>query len=756
MMGDGISGSRVNKIILSTLAVLASLLAGCWIAFPAIVGALAPHLARELGLDELRITADRPGFHGLKVQDIEAVAGALHLNAQNVELSYRWPELLQGRLQTVVLEVLRIQTEALNADPAADSFSVPQLPFALSALPLENARITRIELAAPHLGLQGEGSLDFAQARLSVSAVAHTPLTTGPLQFELSLQTPSDAEEVRLDLALLETGSEPWVTAQAVERGGVIEISARCRLEGFALDRLSSFSGLPAGQGLLEGTLAGRLNLNAAREPDWASLTAAGPVTLTWRSVDGNLLIDSLTADLRYDNGELVALTGAEITANLSGTQLRLQVPDGLQVTADSQRVVLAAGVQVEVRSDDLVLQAQLEHLELLLGDIPTATLRADINLLSPQMVAGTLEAELSAPDDHLPSHRGGLSFNGSLRLEEQPLPFGLSGTYSLGPEALSAQLALTSGPVQRLPLRVVHALDGTGTRIRAAHSLSWSAPLLSALLPTWTEDYDLDRGEMDMNLDLVLGEALIGSASLLIHTATLHYADYVGNDTSAVLQIELTPDGVRLDESRFKVGSLDVGFPVTEIEAAFSGSPESLLVKGLQARLLGGRAVAAPFIYQVESATADIDLTLTDLDLAAVLALEGEDVSGGGRLDGHLPVRIREGEVGVTGGQIAARAPGGTIHLAPSLANAIAQPGLDLALRALQDFRFTTLSAGVDYAGSGDLNLSLRLEGHNPDVEKGRPIHYNLNISENIPTLLESLRLSDSFTDSIQKRVIR
>ncbi|MCB1686680.1 MAG: YdbH domain-containing protein, partial [Pseudomonadales bacterium] len=231
---------------------------------------------------------------------------------------------------------------------------------------------------------------------------------------------------------------------------------------------------------------------------------------------------------------------------------------------------------------------------------------------------------------------------------------------------------------------------------------------------------------------------------------------DYVGNNTSAVLKVALTPDGVRLGESTLGIGSLDVGFPVTGIEATFSGSLERLLVERFQARLLGGQALAAPFEYRIENAAADISLTLTDLDLTAVLALEGEDISGDGRLDGQLPVRIRGGEVSVTGGRIDARAPGGTIHLAPSLANAIARPGLDLALRALQDFRFTTLSAGVDYAESGDLNLSLRLEGHNPGVEKGRPIHYNLNISENIPTLLESLRLSDSFTDSIQNRVIR
>ncbi|MEZ5551167.1 MAG: YdbH domain-containing protein [Pseudomonadales bacterium] len=746
----------MKKFILPLLVIPAALLAGAWLAFPAIVSALEPHLARELALDGLRIVAERPGWRGLKVPEVDAMVGGAQFRVRNAELSYRWRELLQGRLQSLDLEALQIQAEAPPAGSAAGSFSIPRLPFALSALPLERARVGRIELTAPHLDLQGEGRLEFAQARLSVSATARTPLASGPLHFELVLQTPADGDEVQLDLALLEAGSDPWVTAQAIERAGVIEITASYRLQGFALDRLSSLAGLPPGQGRLQGTVAGRLDLDGARQPDWSSLQAQGPLTLTWHSRDRSLLIDSLAADARYGNGELVALLGADISANLPDTQLRLRVPAGLQLTANPSRVDLAAGAQIDVRSGDLILQAQLQRFELPLGDIPAARLRAGINLLSPQVAEGILQADLSAPDGNLPSHRGDVSFNGTLRLEEEPLPLGLTGTYRLNSSTLAAELLLTSGPVQRLPLHLAYTLDGAVTTIRSAHSLSWSEPLIATLLPAWATDYDLHQGRMDMSLDLVLDKALTGSASFLIHTSTLHYADYVGNNTSAVLKVALTPDGVRLGESTLGIGSLDVGFPVTGIEATFSGSLERLLVERFQARLLGGQALAAPFEYRIENAAADISLTLTDLDLTAVLALEGEDISGDGRLDGQLPVRIRGGEVSVTGGRIDARAPGGTIHLAPSLANAIARPGLDLALRALQDFRFTTLSAGVDYAESGDLNLSLRLEGHNPGVEKGRPIHYNLNISENIPTLLESLRLSDSFTDSIQNRVIR
>ena len=53
-----------------------------------------------------------------------------------------------------------------------------------------------------------------------------------------------------------------------------------------------------------------------------------------------------------------------------------------------------------------------------------------------------------------------------------------------------------------------------------------------------------------------------------------------------------------------------------------------------------------------------------------------------------------------------------------------------------------------------GDLLAAIRLRGRNAKIEKGRPIHYNLNISENLPTLLASLRLQDEVNERVEKRV--
>ena len=47
-----------------------------------------------------------------------------------------------------------------------------------------------------------------------------------------------------------------------------------------------------------------------------------------------------------------------------------------------------------------------------------------------------------------------------------------------------------------------------------------------------------------------------------------------------------------------------------------------------------------------------------------------------------------------------------------------------------------------------------MRLHGQNPTIEKGRPIHFNINLEEDIPALLASLQLTDKVSGIIQQRI--
>jgi len=121
------------------------------------------------------------------------------------------------------------------------------------------------------------------------------------------------------------------------------------------------------------------------------------------------------------------------------------------------------------------------------------------------------------------------------------------------------------------------------------------------------------------------------------------------------------------------------------------------------------------------------------------------------------LPVTVDGDALTIADGRIVARAPGGTLaYKGASASSLVEQSGFGFAFRALEDFRYDTLDADVALAADGALKLAVRLQGANPAVEQGRPIRFNLNLSENIPALLESLRAAENAAKRVEHQLTR
>jgi hypothetical protein len=73
---------------------------------------------------------------------------------------------------------------------------------------------------------------------------------------------------------------------------------------------------------------------------------------------------------------------------------------------------------------------------------------------------------------------------------------------------------------------------------------------------------------------------------------------------------------------------------------------------------------------------------------------------------------------------------------------------------QALEYYQYDTLSAGVDFDELGELVLSLQMLGQSPNVGQGQRINLNLNISDNIPALLQSLQAADNITERFQELI--
>jgi len=61
-------------------------------------------------------------------------------------------------------------------------------------------------------------------------------------------------------------------------------------------------------------------------------------------------------------------------------------------------------------------------------------------------------------------------------------------------------------------------------------------------------------------------------------------------------------------------------------------------------------------------------------------------------------------------------------------------------------------MNTEVFYDEGGELLLSVQLQGLNPDMNNGQEINLNVNITDNIPSLLKSLQASRVITDELER----
>lgn len=67
---------------------------------------------------------------------------------------------------------------------------------------------------------------------------------------------------------------------------------------------------------------------------------------------------------------------------------------------------------------------------------------------------------------------------------------------------------------------------------------------------------------------------------------------------------------------------------------------------------------------------------------------------------------------------------------------------GLEVAARALSDYRYDDLVADLSYDPGGRMEIGLSMRGYSPALNTRRPVNVNLRVEENLLSLLRSLRI--------------
>jgi hypothetical protein len=354
--------------------------------------------------------------------------------------------------------------------------------------------------------------------------------------------------------------------------------------------------------------------------------------------------------------------------------------------------------------------------------------------------------------------------------------PFDLSLRIDADPQFLKAQVQ-TRGRTH--PVRVAAQLEHEWSTGRgSAHGLldpivfDRTTFRVGHLWSPWVYPIDVNEGSLGGSFDIrwttnghqqfqVQG----GSADIVMERLGGRYRDVVITGMST--KIKVAVEGLeRVTLSRaaeVSVASLHTGVDVTDLTMTVEGEWDLheklplVEVRNIRCGLLGGTATSQGLRADLSYPPYGLTVLVRELDLHKILSLEQQKgLEGTGTLDGSIPVTVTSQGLTVKDGVFEARPPGGVIRYAasPEAAQAVTQANanMQIVLQALSNFHYNVLQVATEYAESGTLHVQARLEGKNPDQKKIPPLHVNLMVQENIPALLNTLRLVNDLEDSVRQ----
>jgi hypothetical protein len=211
--------------------------------------------------------------------------------------------------------------------------------------------------------------------------------------------------------------------------------------------------------------------------------------------------------------------------------------------------------------------------------------------------------------------------------------------------------------------------------------------------------------------------------------------------------------DGLR----PFSLVRVDLGLPVESISLQYGiDTLETRLnVQDIEASLFGGRIHSTGLAYDWSAARNSVTIDVERIDISRLLTLADYDsVRATGFISGTIPITLEGTKPSVGAGRLRVESPGGAIHYSPAGGINSGNASLDLVNQALSNYQYSLMETEVEYLPSGDLALGVKLQGRNPDLNNGQRINLNLNISDNIPTLLRSLQSGRSIAEAVERQL--
>jgi hypothetical protein len=216
------------------------------------------------------------------------------------------------------------------------------------------------------------------------------------------------------------------------------------------------------------------------------------------------------------------------------------------------------------------------------------------------------------------------------------------------------------------------------------------------------------------------------------------------------------------LPQQKLTVQRIDPGVPMENMEIVYKiqGTDSvQLAIDKARLSMIGGMLSTGPILIDPLSSFTNVVLQVADLDLEALFKLvDVEGLAGDGRLDGNIPLTLRDDSVSIQDGVLAATKPGILRFKSEKVSQLLAGSAkdVDLLLRALTDFHYTELTFKLNNSANNDLQTTLSLLGNNPNVLQGRPFRLNINLESNVGDILKALGQAYGVSSKALQRAFR
>lgn len=718
---------------------------------PYVTGFLLERELRAAGFTDIRLDIEALGPGQGTITTLRASHPAFTLQADNITLHYTLTDLLNARLDELDIGSLQLRLSGQHGEPAATT--LPTLPANwLAAVPFRRAHIKQAQLELPEMiaGLTG------LNLQATVTHSNHT----------LDAQVIINARE-RPPLLLHLAASDDQTLSLTVN------------------DQASTLPAISLhGRGL--SITPDKLSTGLAVDAD---LVALRPLLTPWLAQQSLPdIVDSISAEGMVEYNTADKRLQADLDIRLSGTGQTLRGPVAVTYQPGQLALLLKESFTIEARNQ-VVAQAALPELHLSLKD----DISCSYALASTAWQCGSARLSLALPEIHYPpytmrSEPGMLTLHdlhGEHHAWQVSAGLDLPGVKLALPDNVirldRLQAQLQASPDELKTTMSLHAADGKlVVGIKASHdmqrqrgkavidlptvSLEAADDIPGKLLHHWPYPVHIESGALTGKSSISWRQkkgrfVLDQSAQLQLDNIQGRFQKYPFSGLQGKLLIKgidslliTTGDGLRL-------ASINPGLPVTGIlvRAEVRRQPGKAFVTTLQqfeATTLGGKVSTARTLLDFGREDNPLMLNVQGLDIAELLKLEQKKgLYGTGKLNGKLPIILGKNGLTITAGTLSAQPPYGVIRYSgDERLTALAQsnPNVDLLVKALDDFHYNVLEASLDYAPDGQLLAKVSLQGKNPELEGGRPVHLNINLEENILTLLRSLQFADDISRKI------